>query len=142
MTGLRGPGAGGRWSPGWRYAGCSMCPPPGLLRLFTLAPSAEACWCWCWGRACVQGWTMLAVSDIIPPPPGYPITEDGGCYRSLSAQTICRLTCQSHTQHTALQGDYVEDKCTIRSIVCEASCHPVTQSFGHLIIQSFGLSVT
>ena len=27
---------------------------------------------------------------------------------------------------------------TIRSIVCEASCHPVTQSFGHLIIQSFG----
>ena len=32
-------------------------------------------------------------------------------------------------------------KYTIRSIVCEASCHPVTQSFGHLIIQSFSHSV-
>ena len=34
------------------------------------------------------------------------------------------------------------NKYTIRSIVCEASCHPVTQSFGHLIIQSFGHSFT
>ena len=29
-------------------------------------------------------------------------------------------------------------KYTKQSIVCEASCHPVTQSFGHLISQSFG----
>ena len=43
-----------------------MCSPPGLLRLFTLYPSAEACWWWWWWwRACVQGSTMLAVSDII-----------------------------------------------------------------------------
>ena len=37
---------------------------------------------------------------------------------------------------------YLHCKYTIRSIVCEASCHPVTQSFSHLIIQSFGHSVT
>ena len=33
-------------------------------------------------------------------------------------------------------------KYTIRSIVCETSCHPVTQSFGHVIIWPLGHSVT
>ena len=28
--------------------------------------------------------------------------------------------------------------CIIRSIVCEASCHPVTWSLGHLVTQSLG----
>ena len=43
-------------------------------------------------------------------------------------------------------GKYVTtvliNKYTIQSIICEASCHPVTQSLGHLIIQSFGHLVT
>ena len=39
-------------------------------------------------------------------------------------------------------GDKFILKYTIRSIVCEASCHPVTQSFGHFIIQSFGHLIT
>ena len=33
-------------------------------------------------------------------------------------------------------------KYTIRSIVCEASCHPVTWSLGHLVTWSLGHSVT
>ena len=33
-------------------------------------------------------------------------------------------------------------ECTIRSIVCEASCHPVTRSLGHLVTWSLGHFVT
>ena len=33
-------------------------------------------------------------------------------------------------------------KYAIRSIVCEASCHPVTRSLGHLVTRSLGHSVT
>ena len=43
---------------------------------------------------------------------------------------------------TSMMGRLIVFLSTKRSIVCKASCHPVTQSFGHLIIQSLGHSVT
>ena len=39
-------------------------------------------------------------------------------------------------------GRWIYWKYTIRSIVCEASCHPVTQSFGHSVTWSLGHLVT
>ena len=61
-----------------------------------------------------------------------------GKRRQFSAFARQKQFTSTRSQHTR----YNYNKYTIRSIVCEASCHPVTQSFSHLIIQSFGHSVT
>ena len=40
---------------------------------------------------------------------------------------------------TSMMGRLIVFLSTKRSIVCEASCHPVTQSFGLSVFRSFGL---
>ena len=68
----------------------------------------------------LQG-TNLATEDD-PEPPG-----SGG-----QAYTVYEQVVGIFNKEKALEGSF--SKYTIRSIVCKASCHPVTQSFGHLVI--------
>ena len=56
---------------------------------------------------------------------------------------IVIITHQECYEVVELLMDYhLLSKYTIRSIVCEASCHAVSLSFGHLMIQSLGHLVT
>ena len=45
---------------------------------------------------------------------------------------------ENKTHITAIATFNINNKYTIRSIVCKVSCHLVIQSSGHLVIQSFG----
>ena len=64
---------------------------------------------------------------------------------------LCGLTAISHEikynlllwifHNRGSQGTNCNQKYTIRSIVCEASCHSVTRSLAHLVTRSLGHSV-
>ena len=61
--------------------------------------------------------------------------------RDSFSPTITFNTLPGRRQNTMREQGTI-DKYTIRSIVCEASCHSVTQSLGHLVPLSLGHSVT
>ena len=59
----------------------------------------------------------------------------------MSSQFNIRFTVMMNVAQPVGDTSY-NYKYTIRSIVCEASCHPVTRSLGHSITWSIGHSVT
>ena len=119
-----------------------MCLDGSLCPTFTVFTQATGHWCWAWAtwEQPTRFWTVASCSLCLRQTCKRClmmlslVSKDPVNHHSVFSEHICGQVSHFHVD----VFKHLLQKYITQSIICEASCHSVIRSFGHLVIWLYG----